>query len=62
VKLASASVAVAWTALMAGCGYPGEPKPPTLEIPSRVIDLRAAEYGSNILVEFTLPPLTTGSA
>jgi fibronectin type 3 domain-containing protein len=46
-------------ALMAACGYPGEPKPPTLEIPSRVTDLRAAEYGGNILVEFTLPALTT---
>jgi hypothetical protein len=46
-------------ALLAGCGYPGEPKPPTLEIPSRVTDLRAAEYGGNILVEFTLPALTT---
>ncbi len=44
---------------MAACGYPGEPKPPTLEIPSRVTDLRAAEYGGNILVEFTLPALTT---
>ena len=46
-------------ALLAGCGYPGDPKPPALEIPSRVTDLRAAEYGSNILVEFTLPALTT---
>ena len=46
-------------ALLAGCGYPGEPKPPALEIPSRVTDLRAAEYGGNILVEFTLPALTT---
>jgi len=44
---------------MAGCGYPGDPKPPALEIPSRVTDLRAAEYGAKILVEFTLPPLTT---
>jgi hypothetical protein len=46
-------------ALLAGCGYPGDPKPPALEIPSRVTDLRAAEYGGNILVEFTLPALTT---
>ena len=59
MKLVSALFALAWMALMAGCGYPGEPKPPTLEIPSRVTDLRAAEYGSNILLEFTLPPLTT---
>jgi hypothetical protein len=45
--------------LPAGCGYPGDPKPPALEIPSRVTDLRAAEYGGSILVEFTLPALTT---
>jgi fibronectin type 3 domain-containing protein len=59
VKLAAALFALAWIALMAGCGYPGDPKPPALEIPSRVTDLRAAEYGGNILVEFTLPALTT---
>lgn len=59
MKLASALFALACMALMAACGYPGEPKPPTLEIPSRVTDLRAAEYGGNILVEFTLPALTT---
>src|SRR4029077_20156214 len=61
VRLAPASFAPALcvTALLAGCGYPGDPKPPALEIPSRVTDLRAAEYGANILVEFTLPALTT---
>ena len=59
MRLASALFALAWMALLAGCGYPGEPKPPTLEIPTRVTDLRAAEYGGNILVEFTLPALTT---
>ena len=45
--------------LPAGCGYLGDPKPPALDIPSRVTDLRAAEYGDKILVEFTLPALTT---
>jgi hypothetical protein len=58
VRLAPAAFA-AFIVLLAGCGYPGDPKPPALEIPSRVTDLRAAEYGSNILVEFTLPTLTT---
>jgi hypothetical protein len=43
----------------AGCGYIGDVKPPTLDIPARVIDLRAAEFGDKIAMEFTLPPLTT---
>ena len=46
-------------AALSGCAYVGDPKPPTLDIPSRVTDLRAAQYGGNILVEFTVPPLTT---
>ena len=37
----------------------GPPKPPALEIPTRITDLRAAEYGDQILVQFTIGPLTT---
>ena len=61
MKLAAAWFALALPAMLlpAGCGYLGDPKPPALEIPSRVTDLRAAEYGDKILVEFTLPALTT---
>ena len=44
---------------LAGCAYIGNPKPPTLDIPVRVIDLRAAEYGDQILVQFTVAALTT---
>lgn len=44
---------------LAGCGYIGSPLPPALDIPSPVTDLRAAEDGDRILVEFTIPPLTT---
>jgi hypothetical protein len=47
------------TMLLAGCAYIGNPKPPTLDIPVRVTDLRAAEYGDKILAQFTLAPLTT---
>ncbi|HEV2199634.1 MAG TPA: hypothetical protein VGR73_07425 [Bryobacteraceae bacterium] len=43
----------------AGCGYIGDVRPPTVDIPSRVTDLRAAEYGDKLAVEFTLPLLTT---
>jgi hypothetical protein len=44
---------------LAGCGYIGNPLPPALDIPSPITDLRAAEEGDHIVVEFTIPPLTT---
>jgi hypothetical protein len=44
-----------------GCGYPGEPLPPLLNIPQRVTDLAAVERGSKIIVQFTVPKLTTES-
>ena len=47
------------TIFFTGCAYVGDPKPPVLDIPSRVTDLRAAQYGARVLVDFTLPPLTT---
>jgi len=53
-------IAAAFTCL-AGCGYVGDPKPPALEIPTPVTDLRALQYGDKVLVNFTLPPLTTES-
>ena len=45
--------------LTPSCAYVGDPKPPTLDLPATVTDLRALEYGDKILIEFTLPPLTT---
>ncbi len=45
--------------LCAGCGYIGSPLPPALDIPQAVADLRGAEYGDAILLEFTIPALTT---
>lgn len=44
---------------LAGCAYIGGPKAPSLDIPLAVTDLRAAEYGDRIIVEFTIPMLTT---
>jgi hypothetical protein len=46
-------------ALLSGCGYVGAPLPPALDIPVAVTDLRALEYGDKILIEFTMPALTT---
>jgi len=42
-----------------GCGYVADPKPPALEIPQTVTDLRAVQYGARVLADFTLPALTT---
>jgi hypothetical protein len=44
---------------LAGCAYFGPPKPPALDIPTLITDLRAAEYGDNILAQFTIGALTT---
>lgn len=44
---------------LAGCGYPGEPLPPSLGIPVRITDLQALEYGDRVIVTFTVPALAT---
>jgi hypothetical protein len=44
---------------LAGCAYVGAPKPPALDIPTRISDLRAAEYGDKIVAEFTIGMDTT---
>src|ERR1700682_1942197 len=42
-----------------GCGYMGEPLPPLANIPGRVTDLTATQRGSRLIVQFTVPQLTT---
>jgi hypothetical protein len=56
VTRAAALYCILW---LAGCAYVGPPKPPALDIPTRITDLRAAEYGDQILVQFTIGALTT---
>jgi hypothetical protein len=56
VRRAVALLGILW---LAGCAYVGNPKPPALDIPLRVMDLRAAEYGDKIVIAFTISPLTT---
>ena len=45
--------------LLAGCGYVGEPLPPSLGIPQRITDLGAVERADKLVVRFTVPELTT---
>ena len=44
---------------LGGCGYQGDPQPPSLQIPVAITDLTAVERGSKIVVEFTVPKKTT---
>ena len=43
----------------AGCGYVGDPLPPSLHIPTPVRDLRVIEYGDTLSVDFTVSAVTT---
>ena len=45
--------------LLSGCGYMGNPLPPALNRPLRVEDLSAVEHGANIVIQFTVPTVTT---
>jgi hypothetical protein len=45
--------------LLAGCGVPGEPLPPLLEIPVAVNDLAASQVGNRIELSWSVPRLTT---
>ncbi len=44
---------------LCGCGYMGEPLPPALNRPERVLDVAAVERGANIHIQFTIPQVTT---
>ncbi len=45
--------------LLCGCGYVSEPLPPALRRPTRVTDLSAVERGDKIIIQFTIPKVTT---
>src|ERR1700680_1243588 len=42
-----------------GCGVPGVPKPPSLELPEPVADLRAVRKGDRVYLDWTVPTETT---
>jgi hypothetical protein len=55
-RILPAVAAVLW---LAGCGYVGDPLPPLANVPGPVTNLQARQQGSRILVQFTLPVMTT---
>jgi hypothetical protein len=55
------SLAIFFLACMvvAGCGVPGEPTPPSPPIPVAVTDLKGVQVGDAVLLTFTLPTKST---
>ena len=45
--------------VLGGCASIGEPMYPSLNIPTRVTDLRVAEHADKLVVDFTIPNTTT---
>src|SRR5207245_9477961 len=45
--------------LLAACGTPGPPLPPSLELPKPVTDLRAARKGDKVYLAWSPPTQTT---
>jgi hypothetical protein len=41
--------------MLAGCGVPGVPKPPSLDLPQPVGDLRAVRKGDSVYLAWTVP-------
>ena len=48
-------------ASLVGCGVPGVPKPPSLNLPQPVGDLRAIRKGDSVYLAWTVPTKTTDS-
>jgi len=45
--------------LLSGCGLPGAPLPPSLNLPDRVTNLRASRSGNQVSLTWTMPKKTT---
>jgi len=49
-------------ALLAGCGTPGPPQPPSLNLAKPITDLKATRTGDQIALSWTIPTETTDGA
>jgi hypothetical protein len=59
VRQGAAAVLFAAVIGMAGCGTPGTPLPPSLNLPERVTDLSATRTGNQVTLTWTMPRRTT---
>ena len=58
-QLLSKLLLIFGTAALVGCGVPGAPKPPSLNLPQPVTDLRAQRKGDSVFLDWTVPAETT---
>jgi len=58
-QLLSKLLLIFGTAALVGCGVPGAPKPPSLDLPQPVTDLRALRKGDSVFLDWTVPTETT---
>lgn len=59
MKLATTLMAAAAISLFTGCGTPGAPQPPSLQLPQVPQDLAAARKGQRVILTWTTPRNTT---
>jgi len=50
---------VACCIFVSSCGYVGDPKYPSLNLPVRISDLRAVQHANTLVIDFTIPAITT---
>jgi hypothetical protein len=59
LRVAVAALILPPLLMMAGCGLPSAPQPPSLKLPEPVTDLTAARYGDQVRLNWTMPKRTT---
>jgi hypothetical protein len=59
IQIAALPLALAAVLALAGCGTPGAPQPPSLNLPERVADLAASRAGNQVALTWTMPKRNT---
>ena len=58
-RCAALVAALAATVALTGCGMPGAPQPPSLQLPDRVGDLSAVRTGNQVMLTWSMPKRDT---
>ena len=58
-RAGSAVLGIVMSAWITGCGTPGAPQPPSLDLPDRVGDLSAVRSGNEVSLTWTMPRKST---